>query len=42
MKMGNMKNINIFIQVMFPNIITYLLITFNKELNDINFKMKYF
>ena len=32
--------INIFIQVIFPNIITYLDRTFKEEQNDINFKMK--
>ena len=32
--------INIFIQVIFPNIITYLDRTFKEELNYINFKMK--
>jgi len=31
---------NIFIQVIFPNIITYLDGTFKTEQNDINFKMK--
>ena len=33
--------INVFIQVIFPNIITYLERNFNEEQNDINFKMKY-
>ncbi len=32
--------INISIQVIFPNIITYLDRTFKEEQNDINFKMK--
>jgi hypothetical protein len=32
--------INIFIQVIFPNIITYLDRSFKKKRNDINFKMK--
>jgi len=31
---------NIFIQVIFPNIITYLDRTFKEEQNDINFEMK--
>ena len=34
--------INIFIQVIFPNIITYLVRTFKEEQNYINLKMKYF
>jgi len=32
--------LNIFIQVIFPNIITYLDKIFKEEQNDINFKMK--
>jgi len=32
--------ISIFIQVIFPNIITYLDRTFKEEQHDINFKMK--
>ena len=32
--------INMFIRVIFPNIITYLDTTFKKQQNDINFKTK--
>ncbi len=34
--------INIFIQVIFPNIITYLDRAFKEEQNDINFKKKFY